>query len=656
MAVGVVVAILCMSLGQRNVMGGEPPYPDELKYPNIVPPEHQFGSFGTKLGQFTDPMGTAVDAADNVYIADSGNNRVQVVKPDGTPLRAFGKMGTRPGEFVSPVGVALDPGGLVYVTDSGNNRVEAFRRDGAFVRAWGQYGTGDRDLNAPGGLTVDRLRVYIADTGNERVQVFDHFGRHLLTFGGYGTQDGRFNHPLDVAVDERGNIFVADSDNNRIQKFDASGAFLKAWGKWGSHAGLFATPSSMAYHGGKLFVTDLVNHRIQVFDTEGNFLYQWGRHPPKAHEGNGRVHYPTGISVAPSGKFSAVCESFENRCQIFSQSRLVAVQSVNDSAWWDKATRFHYGTKTSIAKGTLAIAEPDTHSVLLFDITTSKPELIARVGGQGTANGEFVRPTGLALDPDQHLLYVSDSGNERVQVFRYKPGPPIGTQRQSELPVFVKSYDVAALAVPTKPVGRVPPAPSPTEPSGLQRDAQGNLFMVDPKNNRVLMFDRDMKLIRAWGSYGTGKGQLRTPLAISLSKDGDKIYVTDAYNFRVQVFDRQGRSLFSWGKPGAEDGQFISIFGITSGIDGYVYVTDAGSHHVQKFDEQGHFIKKWGTWGTDPGQFYKPKGIAQAEDGKLYVVDFGNHRGQIFKPNGTYIDMFGMGTTYTQPSSGGGAR
>jgi hypothetical protein len=72
----------------------------------------------------------------------------------------------------------------------------------------------------------------------------------------------------------------------------------------------------------------MINHRIQVFDKEGEFLYQWGRHPPTAHEGHGRIHYPLGISAAPDSKHAIVCEPFENRCQVFSKDRIAQARNV----------------------------------------------------------------------------------------------------------------------------------------------------------------------------------------------------------------------------------------------------------------------------------------------------------------------------------------
>jgi DNA-binding beta-propeller fold protein YncE len=592
---------------------GQPPFPNELKYPNIIKPDFQFGTYGSKPGQFIDPMGVAFGPNGLLYLVDSGNSRIQVLRPDGTPLNAWGSNGTAPGQLVAPSDIAIDEEGELYVADTGNSRIQVFSLDGAFRRQWGQHGTAKGQLNNPRSVAVSRDRVFVADTDNQRIQVFDRKGGFLFAFGKLGTENGEFSDPVAVTVDEEGFSYVCDHQNNRIEKFDQNGKFVDTWGKYGSHSGLMATPSDVSYQGGRVFVADLINHRVQVFDTKGNFLFQFGRHPNTPHEGHGRLHYPYALAANPTGQNVVVCEPFENRCQVFSKGDIQMVKNVDDSAWWDKATRFHYGTTAATSSTLLAVAEPDTHAVLLFDISQDRPALIRRFGGHGDEPGKFKSPEGVAIDVANHRLLAADMGHNRIQIFSLEPG--------------MEGDYLASFGTGGNGPGQF------YKPGTIELDGDGNIYILDVGNSRVQVFDGNLSFLRSWGSFGRGPGQFNMPSDLSFNQAGDTLYVLDSYNYRVEAFDKQGNFLFTWGGPGSSNEEFIWPYGLEAGKDGFVYVSDAGAQRVQKFDEQGHFVDSFGSFGSDVGQFYKPKGIAMSSRGILYVLDFGNHRGQMINPS-----------------------
>jgi DNA-binding beta-propeller fold protein YncE len=148
----------------------------------------QWGSFGTNDGQFYFPRGIAVDPADwAVYVVDMGNHRVQkfdtstnvlpqlLTKWGGGlgPGHASDPRAQEPGQFRSPWGIAVDGQGDVYVTDSGNQRVQKFDREGNFITQWGGFGNGGVQFNFPYGIAVDaRGSVFVVDSANTRVQQF----------------------------------------------------------------------------------------------------------------------------------------------------------------------------------------------------------------------------------------------------------------------------------------------------------------------------------------------------------------------------------------------------------------------------------------------------------------------------------------------------
>src|SRR5262245_18735934 len=187
----------------------------------------------------------------------------------GTLLTGWGSFGSGDGQFSGgdPAAVAVDGSGNVFVADTGNERIKEFDNAGNFLAAWGSSGSGDGqfafDFENPPGIAVDASgNVFVPDYYNERIQKFSNTGTFLATWGSEGTGDGQFEGPLSVAVDASGNVFVVDQFNYRIQKFSDAGTFLAAWGSFGGGNGQFSDPHRIAVDAsGNVFVTD--RDRIQ---------------------------------------------------------------------------------------------------------------------------------------------------------------------------------------------------------------------------------------------------------------------------------------------------------------------------------------------------------------------------------------------------------
>jgi tripartite motif-containing protein 71 len=109
--------------------------------------------------------------------------------------------------FSYPSGVAVDSSGNVYVADSGNHRIQKFNSSGSFITKWDSYGPGDGQFYSPYGFAVDSSdNVYVADSENGRIQKFDAAGNFITKWGSYGSGDGQFYSPYGFAVDSSGNV------------------------------------------------------------------------------------------------------------------------------------------------------------------------------------------------------------------------------------------------------------------------------------------------------------------------------------------------------------------------------------------------------------------------------------------------------------------
>jgi uncharacterized repeat protein (TIGR01451 family) len=276
--------------------------------------DHAAPAFLLAWGGFNQPFGVGVDGASNVYVADSGNNRVQKFTSSGGLITTWGSIGSGDGQFNSPRAVAVDGSGDVYVVDTNNHRIQKFTSSGGFITKWGSIGSGNGQFNFPRGIAVDGSdNVYVADANNERIQKFTSSGAFITAWGSAGSGNGQFAFPSGVAMDGSDNVYVADSVNHRIQKFTSSGTFITTWGTAGTGDGQFNTPRSVALdEAGNVYVSDTFNNRIQKFDSSGNFTAKWGT----SGSGNGQFNAQQGIAVDGSGNIY-VADSGNNRIQKF---------------------------------------------------------------------------------------------------------------------------------------------------------------------------------------------------------------------------------------------------------------------------------------------------------------------------------------------------
>ncbi|NDB92760.1 MAG: hypothetical protein EB167_08735, partial [Nitrososphaeria archaeon] len=176
------------------------------------------GTQGTGNGQFRTPIGVVINSTGFVYVADTGNDRVQIFTSGGGAYSSqFGTQGTGNGQFDGPTGIAVNSTGYVYVADTGNDRVVILNKSGTFISSFGSSGSSNGLFDGPTGISVNSTGyVYVADTGNDRVQIFAPSGGYVGKFGAQGTGNGQFQTPIGVVVDSSGYVRVADTGNDRI--------------------------------------------------------------------------------------------------------------------------------------------------------------------------------------------------------------------------------------------------------------------------------------------------------------------------------------------------------------------------------------------------------------------------------------------------------
>jgi hypothetical protein len=129
---------------------------------------------------------------------------------------------------MSPGAIAADGSGSIFVADTGNYRIQKFDNMGTFLTKWGSVGTGDEQFVTMGGVAVDSSgKVFVTDTAFGfdlsvalmRIKEFTSTGTFLGTIGCAGIGEGQLNVPTELAMGVNGNLFVADTWNYRVQKF-----------------------------------------------------------------------------------------------------------------------------------------------------------------------------------------------------------------------------------------------------------------------------------------------------------------------------------------------------------------------------------------------------------------------------------------------------
>lgn len=273
-------------------------------------PQFLFSIYGANEKDFMNkPMAVCV-SGNRIYVADTGNQRVQVFDYNGAPLFKFGKDGKKQGEFRFPYGIATDPSGKIYVADLYNGNVSVFTKDGEFLN----YFSNSVEIKGPAGLYVDKDRIYVTDVALNQVKVFDLNGQKLFAFGKTGTGKGEFQSPNSVWVNGN-SIYVSDTGNDRVQTFNKLGGFLSVLSdKNDTGEALFVNPRGVAVDPrGVVYVVNNLTHQIFGFDNGGNRLWTFGSMGGESEQ----FFLPNGLFADDQGRLY-ITDTVNQRVQVYS--------------------------------------------------------------------------------------------------------------------------------------------------------------------------------------------------------------------------------------------------------------------------------------------------------------------------------------------------
>jgi len=592
---------------------------------------------GTGSDGLNSPLGLAVDPTNgNLYVADYGNNRVlRFPAPFANPTRVepdalYGQPGftttyssVSKSSLYQPRAVAFDSAGNLWVADGGNCRVVRFNAavlnnqtppDEDVVIGQTGFSTGSANggvavsasgFYVPAGLAFDaKDNLYVSDSGNARVLMFPApaasataatavWGQKDFTSSGAPSQatNSSLAGPLGLSIDNAGNLYVAVPHDNRVLVFSTSKSATAAQTVLGqadlttttANTGAFPMASSGVLYGasdvrvdanGRVFVADSSNNRVLEFAAGAKAASQvWGQADFASNSVNqikpGSIGAPYKIAIdysqAPFAIY--VSDRYNNRV-----------------LGWKDSAHFHNGDPADIVIGQPGFATGAANIDTQGSATPSKTSLSA--------------PMGLAIDPGNGSLYVSDSGNNRV--LRY-PRPVDQTGRITpDLVIGQTGF--------TSSVSAVISASTLHTPAGLALGPNGDLFVADAGNNRVLEFapvsGNGPAALRVYGQTNMTTGAAPKQLSSQTLSAPLGVFVDSAYY--LYVADTSANR--------------VLIFPNTQGA------STAGAAAAYVIG-QGSFTSTSGGVGSN---LYSPSDVSLDSVGNIYVADTGYNRVLVF--------------------------
>ena len=271
-------------------------------------------------------------------------------------------------------------------------------------------------------------------------------------FAIYGEGENKIVTPMDLAVDGK-RVFVSDADANKVWIYDSNGKYKHSFGKAGSGNGEFNFPYGIALDNrGRVFVADMKNHRVQLFDIQGQFL-----------------------------------SLFPNK---------------------DAKTLFNYPGGVAVVNNLVYITDIYKNKVFVFDLDGKK---VLEFGTYGSDAGQFKYPNGVTADSKGNI-YVSDSGNNRVQVF----GKDGRFQREITGATIQGVEEHYA------------------SPRGVAVLNDEFLFVVSNMSSQVWASDLKGRLYYRFGERGEENNQFSFPYGIEINQN--KLFVADYQNHGIKVF------------------------------------------------------------------------------------------------------------------------
>jgi DNA-binding beta-propeller fold protein YncE len=614
---------------------------------------------------FYAPAAVATDAAGNVYVADGNNNTIRKITPAGavsTFVGTAGASGSTDGtgaaaRFNSPGGLAVDAAGNVYVADTGNDTIRVITTAGVVTTLAGSpglngsgNGTGAAaHFDGPAALVVNSAGtvLYVADANNQTVRKIVVASAVVTTFAGTpgtsGSKDGvgaaaLFNYPSGIALDATGdNLYVVDTFNCTLRKIvvatqtvstiaGTAGDCSAADGT--GAAALFNYPASAALDStaANLYVSDTLNYTVRqvALNTQAVTTLAGSAGNGGATDGTGsqaRFAYPVGAAVDAHGNIY-VADSTVNLVRQITAAGVVSTYAGNlgGLGYKDGTTglggtaRFNNPHNIALGPSGIIYVADETNDVIRQIADGQTTTLAGSIGSVGSADGagtsaQFDQPFGMAVDSHGNL-FVADSANDTIR--KITPAGVVST--------FAGTAGSSGSADGQGAAARF------NSPMGLAIDSTDNLYVADCQNETVRKVTSAGAVTTIAGQVGTTgsadgsgtKASFNCPHGLAVNTSSGVLYVADRFNDTIRRIDTSGNVSTIAGSAGAND--FIDGNGVNAhfswpgalavdAASGTVYVTDYLHHSIRKIAQPDSTAVVTTVVGIQPSANADPVGV-----------------------------------------------
>lgn len=261
---------------------------------------------GMSLSQ---PQGLAISNEGNVFVTDTGNNRILKFDRDGDFVFSNGGFGWDSEQFDRPLDVSAKWGLDVFVADYNNERIERYDKKLNYISS---LRADDIDVNRlsfgfPTSVDISRHgELFVCDNENDRILKLNASGDPDLVFGDFNWGEGQLQHPVKIEITTNDQVYVTDREANDIVVYDYYGNYIFRFGE-----NLLSAPNGLAWSDGLLFVADSGNNRVVVFNREHKNIFAWGE------EGSQYGAFRNPVDVATFNNKVYVLDSDNHRIQVF---------------------------------------------------------------------------------------------------------------------------------------------------------------------------------------------------------------------------------------------------------------------------------------------------------------------------------------------------
>ncbi|MCZ6820249.1 MAG: NHL repeat-containing protein [Calditrichaeota bacterium] len=255
------------------------------------------------------PQALAVDAKGQVFVLDTGNNRILKFDRNGKFIYAVGGFGWEEEQFDQPRDISVKLLLDVFVADYNNERVERYDKDLNYLSSYDSDDTLPSELQFgfPTGIDISRHgELFVCDSENDRVLKLNSSGEPVLSFGDFNWGEGQLREPGKIEVTPEDVVYVTDREANDVVVFDYYGTYVTRFGRK-----ILQQPNGLVWTGDQLLVADSGHDRVVVFDRRNDAVFHWGA----KGELNGAFDNPVDVAVHEERIY--VLDANNGRVQVF---------------------------------------------------------------------------------------------------------------------------------------------------------------------------------------------------------------------------------------------------------------------------------------------------------------------------------------------------